>query len=119
VIWHQVENNASEGRVWDGGLSGKMTNLRINERGTEKGAVAKGAYQYRSTFPIMIRNWREEWKEGNFPFLFVQLPPFYQHDPTSSSRPEISPAPQEGTWAELRESQLLSMMRVRRTAMVV
>jgi sialate O-acetylesterase len=119
VIWYQGENNASEGSVWYGGSSGKMTNLRINERGTEKGAVAKGAYQYRSTFPIMIRNWREEWKEGNFPFLFVQLPPFYQHDPTSSSRPEISPAPQEGTWAELRESQLLSMMRVRRTAMVV
>ena len=31
------------------------------------------AYQYRSLFPAMIENWRADWGQGDFPFLFVQL----------------------------------------------
>jgi sialate O-acetylesterase len=31
------------------------------------------AYQYRTLFPAMIENWREDWGQGDFPFLFVQL----------------------------------------------
>ena len=31
------------------------------------------AYQYRTLFPAMIKNWRETWDQGDFPFLFVQL----------------------------------------------
>ena len=29
--------------------------------------------EYRTLFPCMIKDWREQWKQGDFPFLFVQL----------------------------------------------
>ena len=31
------------------------------------------AYQYREMFPLMIKSWREDWGEGDFPFYWVQL----------------------------------------------
>ena len=34
------------------------------------------AAQYEKLFPAMITNWRERWKQGNFPFYFVQIAPF-------------------------------------------
>jgi sialate O-acetylesterase len=34
------------------------------------------AEQYRKLFPAMIRDWRKNWGQGEFPFLFVQLAPF-------------------------------------------
>src|SRR5262249_6610799 len=34
------------------------------------------AYEYRTLFPAMIKDWRARWGEGDFPFLFVQLAPF-------------------------------------------
>jgi sialate O-acetylesterase len=53
------------------------------------------AYQYRKLFPAMIMNWREDWGQDNFPFLFVQLANFM------ATKPE----PDESSWAELREAQ--------------
>ena len=53
------------------------------------------AYEYASLFPRMIQHWREEWKQGDFPFYWVQLADFL---------PE-TPEPGESSWAELRESQ--------------
>ena len=51
----------------------------------------------------MIKNWRDDWKQGNFPFLFVQIAPW-----------------QPGkNWPELREAQTLTLTRSPRTAMVV
>lgn len=35
----------------------------------------RNAY-YRRAFATMISDWREEWKQGDFPFLLVQLPSF-------------------------------------------
>lgn len=32
--------------------------------------------QYEKLFPALIADWRDAWKQGPFPFLFVQLPPF-------------------------------------------
>jgi sialate O-acetylesterase len=60
------------------------------------------AAQYRTLFPAMIKNWRDEWKQGDFPFLFVQL----------------APVRTKADWAELREAQLLSL-KVPHTAMAV
>jgi sialate O-acetylesterase len=57
------------------------------------------AYQYRHLFPTMIRNWRDAWGEGDFPFLFVQLANFT--DPPKE--------PGESDWAELREAQLMTL----------
>ena len=34
------------------------------------------AEQYRKLFPAMIRDWRNNWGQGELPFLFVQLAPF-------------------------------------------
>jgi sialate O-acetylesterase len=57
------------------------------------------AYQYRKLFPDMIKNWREDWGEGQFPFLFVQLANFMK----------TKPEPGDSAWAELREAQLMTL----------
>jgi sialate O-acetylesterase len=64
-------------------------------------ANATRAAEYQKLFPAMIRNWREAWGEGDFPFLFVQI------------------APHERMTPEIREAQLLSWQKVPRTAMAV
>ncbi|MFH1744267.1 MAG: sialate O-acetylesterase [bacterium] len=60
---------------------------------------ASRAYQYRTLFPLMIRDWRGKWGQGEFPFLFVQLANFLE--PKSE--------PNESAWAELREAQLMTL----------
>ncbi len=70
---------------------------------------ASRAYEYRTLFSAMIEDWRSQWKQGDFPFLFVQLAPFMK----------IEPEPRESNWAELREAQLLTTSRVPKTGMVV
>jgi len=78
VIWYQGESNAGRAR------------------------------QYRKLFPAMIRDWRQAWRQGDFPFLFVQLANFMQ------------PAKEPGApsdWAELREAQMMALA-VPNTAMV-
>lgn len=64
VIWYQGESNADR------------------------------AYQYRDLFPLMIRDWRNQWNK-DFPFYFVQLANFTQR----------ADKPVESAWAELREAQ--------------
>ncbi len=56
---------------------------------------AYAAYQYRKRFRLLIRDWRRQWEQGDFPFLFVQLANF------KAEKEE----PGESDWAELRESQ--------------
>ncbi len=31
---------------------------------------------YKFLFPLLIKNWRNDWKEGSFPFYWVQIAPF-------------------------------------------
>ena len=31
---------------------------------------------YKDLFSLMIRNWRSDWREGNFPFYYVQIAPY-------------------------------------------
>ncbi len=57
------------------------------------------AYQYRTLFPGMIKNWRDDWGRGEFPFLFVQLANFMK----------VKPEPDESAWAELREAQSMTL----------
>lgn len=63
---------------------------------------------YRKLFPALIQSWRQSWSEGDFPFLFVQLPGFLikKTFPTNSS------------WAELREAQAAAL-KLPKTAMAV
>jgi sialate O-acetylesterase len=79
VIWYQGESNAGR------------------------------AYEYRTLLPALIKNWRDDWKLGNFPFLIVQLAPFGS-DP---KQPGNSP------WAELREAQLLTALHVPKAGLAV
>lgn len=71
-------------------------------------ANTRRAAEYARLFPAMIRDWRANWKQGDFPFLFVQLANFME------SRPE----PSESDWAVLRESQLRTLS-LPETGMVV
>ena len=41
---------------------------------------ADRAYQYREMFPLMIKNWRDDWGQGDFPFYWVQLADFMPED---------------------------------------
>jgi len=81
VIWHQGEYEAE----------------------TEGGAL------YRRILPALINDWRREWGQGTFPFLFVQLANYH--------KPELNPA--KSGWALLRQSQLLTMLTVPNTGMAI
>ena len=75
AIWYQGENNAGRSQ----------------------------GYLYRRLFQTMIQNWRDDWGQGSFPFLFVQLANY------SRAR---------GEWPELREAQKMAL-RLRDTGMAV
>lgn len=64
VLWYQGESNASR------------------------------AKEYKHTFPLLIQDWRKQWKE-DFPFLWVQLASYGPFNDSNSGSP----------WAELREAQ--------------
>jgi len=71
-------------------------------------ANASHAKEYTNRQPAMITDWRNKWKEGDLPFLYVQLPNFM----------EVNYLPSESEWAELREAQLKSLS-VPQTGMAV
>jgi sialate O-acetylesterase len=80
VVWYQGESNKKEG------------------------------YNYRIALPTLIRTWREAWGQGDFPFLFAQLPRFQK----------IQTEPKEDTgWAVARESQLITAQTIPNTGMAV
>jgi sialate O-acetylesterase len=55
--------------------------------------------EYAKLQPAMIADWRRLWKEGDLPFLYVQLPNFM----------DMNYLPSESNWAMLRASQLKSL----------
>ena len=73
-------------------------------------ANCERARQYRTLFPMLIQDWRRHWCQGDFPFLFVQLPGF-NYKPVQKD-------PSESSWAELREAQAFALNQPN-TGMVV
>ena len=63
---------------------------------------------YRKLFPVLVRSWRQSWGQGDFPFLFVQLPGFLLK----------KSFPTDSAWAELREAQAMAL-KLPKTAMAV
>jgi len=65
------------------------------------------AFQYHTSFPLMITDWRNEWKR-EFPFYFVQLSSFggFQGSDKGSE------------WAELREAQTMTL-KLPKTGMAI
>ena len=55
--------------------------------------------EYRTLFPALISDWRKEFKQGEIPFLFVQLPNFM----------EPKNQPSESSWAMMREAQMKAL----------
>ena len=51
----------------------------------------------------MIETWRREWKQGDFSFYWVQLADFMNEDDE----------PTDNTWPELRESQTLTLDKLK------
>ncbi|MFZ6726437.1 sialate O-acetylesterase [Undibacterium sp. MH2W] len=66
------------------------------------------ASEYAYLFPDLIKQWRHDFNQGDFPFLFVQL----------ANYQEATTTPVESRWAELREAQRKSL-RVPNTGMAV
>jgi sialate O-acetylesterase len=53
----------------------------------------------------MIQNWRADWKQGDFPFYYVQIAPYTYQDSYSTG--------------QLREAQEMAMKKLQNTGMVV
>jgi sialate O-acetylesterase len=83
AMLNPITNYSIEGALWYQGESN-----------------AGRAYQYRTAFPLMIHDWRNHFKQGNFPFYFVQLANYNAGNGTTENG---------STWAELREAQTLTL----------
>ena len=70
VIWYQGEANATHGE------------------------------DYRTAFPLLIKDWRKLWNRDDLPFYWVQLAAFY----AKPSAPQT-----DSTWAALREAQTMTL----------
>lgn len=90
--------------------SGSLYNAMINPLMpfAIKGAVwyqgesnADDAITYRTLFPAMITDWRQNWKEGNFPFYFVQI--------SAYGKTDLNLPPTDSNWAMLREAQTMTL----------
>jgi sialate O-acetylesterase len=91
------------------GMISPLMNYRIRGALWYQGeSNTQRAFQYRSLLPALIRVWRAGWKEGDFPFLIVQLP-------NQGHSAEFA----DSWWAELRESQLLTAKTVPNTGLAV
>ena len=111
-------NRRSPGRtsVWQP-AAGNLYHARLGPSGYAiRGAIwyqgesnAGRAYQYREMFPLMIQTWREDWKQGDFPFYWVQLADFMDE----------KPEPGDSAWAELREAQTMTQDKLPNTGQAV
>jgi sialate O-acetylesterase len=64
---------------------------------------------YRELMTALIKNWRNDWRSGEFTFLIVQLAPFMK----------IEAEPKDTDWARLREAQLQTSMTVPKVGLAV
>ena len=84
AMLHPVINYTMKGVIWYQGESN-----------------AEKAFLYRTLFPAMVKNWRSDWKQGDFPFYYVQI------------------APHKGQNPDIREAQLMSLKTIPNSGMVV
>jgi sialate O-acetylesterase len=64
-------------------------------QGESNGDRLADAVEYKTLFPRLIQDWRTQWQQGDFPFLFMQLPNF--RDPAKT--------PSQDNWPWVREAQ--------------
>jgi sialate O-acetylesterase len=63
----------------------------------ERNSKQGDPYLYRFQLPALVANWRRDWKQGDFPFYWVQLPNF--------TAPQKEPSETNG-WVLVREGML-------------
>ena len=105
----QMRGNSRPGNIYNGVLK---SHLGYGIRGAiwyQGESNAPRAYQYRTLFPLMIKSWRDEWAQGDFPFYWVQLADF------KAEKAE----PGDSDWAELREAQTMTMSKLPNTGEAV
>ena len=103
VIADPLEDRLFTGKIPSGLFNGGIApilNYRI------KGVVwyqgesnTSRAFEHYDLFKLLIKDWRKNWNQGNFPFLYVQLPNFV----------EVNPEDTKYDWAVFRESQLKAL----------
>ncbi len=106
---NQMAGNARPANIYNGVLK---SHLGYGIRGAiwyQGESNAGRAYQYRDMFPLMIKSWRDEWGQGDFPFYWVQLADF------QAEKSE----PGDSDWAELREAQTMTMAKLPNTGEAV
>lgn len=84
AMLHPLTNYTIKGVIWYQGESN-----------------AEKAFLYRTLFPTMVKSWRTEWNQGDFPFYFVQITPHKGQNP------------------DIREAQLIASKTISNTGMVV
>lgn len=100
VIWYQGESNIDRP---DAQVAKRKTGVLCQHE-----TCAASTSEYRYLLTDLIYDWRDQFNQGDFPFLYVQLPNFqlsYQ-------------LPTESKWAEVREAQRQTL-DVKNTAMAV
>lgn len=100
VIWYQGESNVD--RADAQGVHRQPGMQCAHE------SCAASTSEYRYLFADLIRDWRKQFNQGDFPFLYVQLANFL---PASAQ-------PTESKWAQLREAQRQTQ-ELKNTAMTV
>jgi sialate O-acetylesterase len=67
------------------------------------------AEQYNILLPVMVRAWRERWRQGDFPFGIIQLPNYRV----------VKPEPEEAPWSFIREAQRKTVQNTVNTGLIV
>jgi sialate O-acetylesterase len=76
-------------------------------QGESNAQTIEKAVRYKELLSIMIKDWRTQWNQGDFPFLLVQLANYREPQQT----------PTEDAWPYLRESQSKVVKEVTNTGM--
>ncbi len=104
--WHPLLNMWAPSMLWNGMIA-PLTPFPIRGviwyQGESNSALAR-APLYTRLFQTLITDWRAQWGEGDFPFLYVQIANF-----------KSTPAED---WATIRQAQL-DALTLRNTAMAV
>lgn len=88
----------------------------------ESGTAIQGVDQY-TLMGALIRGWRQEWGQGDFPFLYVQKPSgggcaWDPADPVTSKAEAFGPLPPQVTGDGTYRETHIRIMQVTNTAMV-
>lgn len=100
VIWYQGESNVERP---DAQVAQRKPGFQCQHE-----SCTATTSEYRYLFGDLIRDWRAQFNQGDFPFLYVQLANFLP----------ASQLPGESKWAELREAQRQTL-EIKNTSMTV